>query len=281
MKNTTELYENKYTKSQQFSFGKNWQDFIKKSFTPERIANAQLSLVDFLGKSNLIKGKTFVDIGCGSGLFSLTAYNEGARQIVSVDVDSVSVSCTNELKKMAGSPSNWTVIHGSALDADFIRSLGQFDILYSWGALHHTGDMYRALTNMTYLLSENSLFYLAIYNRGRIPWSGTSEFWLSVKRVYSKSGKPVKHGIFILYVIYFFINSLLIFRNPFKTIKKGNRRGMDWYHNIIDWLGGYPYEFASPDEIVNFFAKRNIYCEKITNGFGLGCVDYLFRYIPR
>lgn len=273
-----EKYESIYKKVRSFSFGKNWQDFLK-ALDDERIENAKISLVDFLGGEEKIKDKTFVDIGCGSGLFSLAAYKLGAAKVVSVDVDEFSVACTNHLREKEKNPQNWEIKQGSALDESFIKSLGQFDIVYSWGVLHHTGDMYSALKNVSSLINPEGVFYLAIYNRNKNRLKeGTSNLWIRIKRTYNESSFIVKKVMEYVYIVYFFMGSLLMLRNPLKQIKEhGSDRGMNWYNDVIDWLGGHPYEFAGPDEIINFFGKRNILCKKLIYREGIGCNEYLLK----
>lgn len=274
MKNT---YETTYKNKNHFSFGKNWQDFLK-SLNDEKIENAKKSLVDFLGSKEEIKNKTFVDIGCGSGLFSLAAYRLGASKIVSVDADEFSIACTRYLRKKESDPKNWEIKQGSALDENFIESLGQFDIVYSWGVLHHTGNMYSALSNTSTIVSPQGVFYLAIYNRNNNRLKeGTSNFWLRLKRFYNRSGVLVKKFMEYMYISYFFLGLLILLKNPFEYIKEyKSNRGMNWRNDIIDWLGGYPYEFAGPDEIINFFGNKDLLCKKLTYREGIGCSEYLF-----
>ena len=79
-----------------------------------------------------LSGMTFLDVGSGSGLFSLAAYNLGAK-VVSFDFDAQSVWCTNQLReRFCSDKRRWTVKIGSILEADFIKTLGHFDIVYSW-----------------------------------------------------------------------------------------------------------------------------------------------------
>jgi 2-polyprenyl-6-hydroxyphenyl methylase/3-demethylubiquinone-9 3-methyltransferase len=271
-----ELYENTYKNDKHFSFGKNWQDF-SKTISDERVREAQKSLADFLGSENIIKGKSFVDIGCGSGLFSLAALLLGASKVVSVDIDDFSIQCTQHLKEKQHSPSEWSILKGSALDDDFLKSLGQFDIVYSWGVLHHSGNMYKAMKNTVELVSSSGLFYLAIYNNNKNKIrEGTSKFWSKIKQRYNRSGKTVKKTIYWIYVFYFIIGLIISGRNPIRYIKNyKSNRGMSWHHDIIDWLGGYPYEYASPDEIINFFGERNICCKKLIYRDSIGCSEYL------
>src|SRR5438093_190589 len=124
-------------KELRFEFGKNWAAFLP-TLNEERIRIAEGSLKRALQVEDL-QGKTFIDIGCGSGLFSLAAVRLGAS-VHSFDYDAHSVACTAELKRshFPDHP-NWTVEQGSILDQEYIGKLGAFDVVYSWGVLHHTG----------------------------------------------------------------------------------------------------------------------------------------------
>lgn len=275
------LYESTYQSDKHFSFGQNWQDYLQ-SLTPERITIAKASLTDFLGGKDAVKGKTFVDIGCGSGLFSLSAFLLGAKRVVSVDIDDNSLACVTSLREKHKNPDNWDIKKGSALDADFIKSLGTFDIVYSWGVLHHTGDMYTALDNVTALTKPKSQLYIALYNDNRLNvFHGTSSFWLRVKQLYNKSGIWVKKVLYCIYATYLYVGLAAAGRNPGRYIANyQSARGMSWKHDVIDWLGGYPYECASVDQIVNFFGERGYGCRKINPSTSIGCNEFLLVKVP-
>jgi 2-polyprenyl-6-hydroxyphenyl methylase/3-demethylubiquinone-9 3-methyltransferase len=273
----TELYENTYTDTAHFCFGKNWQNFIL-SLDEKRIEKAKESLIKFLGGPNKIKDKTFVDIGCGSGLFSLAACLLGAQKVISIDVDEFSIACASHLKKEKGSSLNWEILQGSALDESFIKSLGKFDIVYSWGVLHHTGNMYKALKNVTTLLKPDSILYLALYNENKHRFTeGTSKFWYKIKKFYNKSGALMKKVILYFYMSYFILGLMLAWKNPVKYIKNyQSARGMNWHNDILDWIGGYPYEYASVAKIIYFFRNLGFSCKKYIAARSIGCNEFLF-----
>src|SRR5262249_38045923 len=163
-----------------FEFGANWRRFLRQ-LNQERVAAAELSLKEMLGCENL-HGKKFLDVGSGSGLFSLAARRLGAR-VLSFDYDSESVACARELKRtFFPQDGEWRIEQGSVLDQDYLRSLGQFEVVYSWGVLHHTGAMWEALGNVETLVKEGGTLFIAIYNDQGI----MSDFWLFVKRSYNR-----------------------------------------------------------------------------------------------
>jgi len=238
-----------------FEFGKNWSRFLK-SVDGERIQEAELSLKEMLGVKTL-QDKTFLDIGSGSGLFSLAARRLGAR-VHSFDYDQKSVACTAELKRRYFlNDNNWTITEGSVLDEEYMLSLGKFDVVYSWGVLHHTGGMRQAMENACVAVASGGQLYIAIYN----DQGWRSIYWTKIKRVYNRLPKV---GRFIMVGMFFvtiwgmkIVRDSLLGKPPLYSWKKYvKKRGMSPWWDEVDWVGGYPFEVAKPEEIFHFYRER-------------------------
>lgn len=259
-----------------YEFGRNWSEFIEKNFNEERITAAQQHLLGFL-KLDSLKGRTVIDIGCGSGLHSLAAHRAGAERILSFDYDDNSVSTTGKLREFAGSPNNWTVMQGSVLEREFMQTLGQFDIAYSWGVLHHTGEMWKAIENARLTMKDDGVFYIALYTTD-VYTDPSSDYWLAVKRRYNQAGPLERRWMEWGYAMRFTIlPALRTGSNPFpQLLGYSQPRGMTYWTDVRDWLGGYPMEFAGIAETKRFCADK-LGLELLNINAGEANTEYLFR----
>jgi 2-polyprenyl-6-hydroxyphenyl methylase/3-demethylubiquinone-9 3-methyltransferase len=56
---------------------------------------------------------------------------------------------------------------------------------------------------------------------------------------------------------------------------------MSYWHDVVDWVGGYPFEVAKPDAIVGVLPVPRILSEKVANRVpGLGCNEFVFEKAP-
>ena len=257
-----------------FQFGANWAKYVQTSLSEEKIAQSIKRLKDFLRVEDL-RGKSFLDIGSGSGLHSLAAFRLGAERIFSFDYDEEFVSTTVKLRELAGSPAIWTVKQGSVLDETYMNGLDKFDIVYSWGVLHHTGDMWTAIRNASIPLKPDAVLYIALYSP-EIYVSPPSHQWIDVKRAYNAASDFKKRKMELDYVWRTVVRpSLKAGRNPL-TIIRGDYggRGMAFWTDMKDWLGGYPMDFAGFKDTVSFCGRIGL--DLVNCQAGEGNTEYLF-----
>ena len=258
-----------------FGFGKNWKNYIKKYYSEERLEIAREHLLNFLHLDNL-QGKSFLDIGCGSGLHSLAALRSGAAQIVSFDFDQDSVDTTKQLKEYAGNPSHWTVLQGSILDDQFLKTLAPADIVYSWGVLHHTGAMWQAMDNTVQLMKDTALLYIALYDYD-IQVNPPAEFWLEVKQRYNRGSWLIKRRMELWYIWEFVLykNWRAVPELIGRVTGYKQSRGMAFFTDVRDWLGGWPMEFAKREDVKQWAEKTGL--DMATIKTGEANTEYLFK----
>ena len=264
-----------------FRFGENWAQFARR-ISPAQIETARGDLARLLGTNDLA-GISFLDIGCGSGLHALAALQLGAREVTAIDIDQQSVATTqNLLGRLAPHP-RWTILVMSVFDAP--QQLGKFDIVYSWGVLHHTGAMRNAIRAASSLVTPNGKLCVALY--AKTPLCG---FWRVEKRFYSRASAPAQRAIRGLYLAWMWLISTLALLRRGRLFRmqghvKGHaHRGMEFYTDVHDWLGGYPYESIAPVELREYMAElgfREVRAFLVPGGrtglLGSGCDEYVFE----
>ena len=262
-----------------FAFGANWRDFIEH-LDEERLQVARDSLCKMLGRDSLEELR-FLDLGCGSGLFSLSASNLGA-DVVSIDYDPDSVACALELRRRYGiDPARWRIEQGDATDREQLDALETFDIVYSWGVLHHTGNLWRALDNAASAVGGDGQLFISLYNDQGF----RSKIWTIVKRIYQRVPAGSRSTYAALVMLPRELMSLgyaIASGKPGRYVRSWTEyrqdRGMSRWHDLIDWVGGWPFEVSRPDEVFEFCRARGFALESLTTaGGGLGCNEFVFR----
>ncbi|MGQ9926706.1 MAG: class I SAM-dependent methyltransferase [Chloroflexaceae bacterium] len=253
-----------------FDFGANWQAFSDALISEQRLATAMESLQRLLEHESL-EGASMLDVGCGSGLFSLAAYCLGARPVVGIDINPRSIAVSEANRVRLHPDASITFTQMSILDQAALMQLGRFDLVYAWGSLHHTGAMWEAITNTTRLVAPGGTLVMGIYKRHI-----TSPIWRIIKREYNRAPTWIQRSMIPPFATLIYIAKLLVTRrNPLEK-----QRGMDFWYDVIDWVGGYPYEYATTKEIITFLTPMGFCLRRvIPDAVPTGINEFIFDYV--
>jgi 2-polyprenyl-3-methyl-5-hydroxy-6-metoxy-1,4-benzoquinol methylase len=242
-----------------YEFGKNWLMFVSK-VEERNFLEASKSLETIIDNKNR---NNFIDIGCGSGIFSYSA-TRYYKNVLSLDIDKNSILATKKIRKKSNVRlKNWKIKTGSMLNKDFMTKNGKFDMVYCWGVAHHTGDMWSALDNLKILVKKNGRLFIAIYNDQGFK----SKIWWLLKLIY------INLPLFLKKIYFKFFELVFKFKNH------KNRRGMNFIENLDDWIGGFPFEYSKMETLKKFYLKRGFKVLKSKKCHGHGCHEILFQKI--
>ncbi len=264
-------------RGERFEFGQNWTRFLA-TVNDARVLRAEASLKAMLGLDTLA-GLTFLDIGCGSGLFSLAARRLGAdRTFVRLRsaVGSLQPQAEGALPSRRRRLAHRVGI-GPRCRLSRKPSPFRHRLLLGCPSPHrcHVAGARACAASR----AANGKLFIAIYN----DMGSQSIRWRQLKRLYAKLPAAVQP----LYACA--VSAPEEAKGFLRAVPSGRpqdyvatwtkyerNRGMSRWRDIIDWVGGYPYEFAKPDAICSFFIDRGFALDKMCIGGGLGCSEYVF-----
>lgn len=256
-----------------YDFGRNWSALAAR-FEEDHVERASRDLQRLVGE---LAGHSFLDLGCGSGLHAAAALRLGARMVRAVDYDPGCVAVAQATLRRFVPDGDWRVERADALSPGSLPAEG-FDVVYSWGVLHHTGDVWAAIRNSAALVLPGGSLALALYLR--TPFCG---FWRWEKRAYSGHAwlRPLVRGPFAAGLL---LARAIRHRDAISHVRNYRQaRGMEFLIDVDDWLGGYPYESVAPQELEAFMARLGFRVVRRFNAvpplglLGTGCGEWLFE----
>lgn len=259
-----------------YDFGRNWSELAAR-LEEEHVARAGQDLSRLLGD---IGGRSFLDLGCGSGLHSVAALRLGAGRVFAIDHDPRCVDVARGTLGRFTAAGGWQVAQGDVL-APATLPPDRFDIVYAWGVLHHTGDMWRAIRNSAALVAPGGRLAVALYLR-----TPFCPVWRLEKRLYARHGW-LRPAIKLPFAAGLLLARAIRNRDALAYVRNYRRaRGMEFLVDVDDWLGGYPYESVAPDELEAFVARLGFRLRSRFNThprlglLGSGCGEWHFAKDP-
>lgn len=262
-----------------FAFGRNWASYAD-GVDDDKVDQAEAGLHALLGPDTLA-GKRFLDIGSGSGLHALAALRMGAAEVCAFDIDANSVATTDAMLRSRAPEARFHVLRRDILGVE-PHDFPGFDVVYSWGVLHHTGQMHEAIRRAAALVGPGGRFVFALY---RETW--LCGFWKMEKRWYAQASGPQQRAAQAAYRGLVRLGCAVTGRRYREhVLNYRSKRGMDFDHDVHDWLGGYPYESIAPAEVDRLLAAlgfepiaRNVSTTPMARSglLGSACDEYVFR----
>jgi len=147
-------------------FGKLWiERFNKKKLDSLPVLKELLKRSGF--DLTFFKNKKILDMGCGSGRFTIAFAKLGAKLSVGVDLGDEGLKLGKLLAKKS-KIKNVKFYKSSVLKLPFKDN--SFDFVFCKGVLHHTGNTYKGLSELKRILKKGSKAFIYLYGSGGIFW---------------------------------------------------------------------------------------------------------------
>lgn len=195
-----------------------------------------------------IKGKTVLDAGCGTGVFSIIFARNGAAKVTGIDISPGSLGTARSLKEKFG------LTNVEFREQDMLHlpcAAASFDIVWAWGTVHHTTDPLGAIAEFIRVLKPGGSLFLAIYKRTNVTWMHEIIRKTMIRTPRWSWNVLAKAGAFVLTPV------VLLFKRRQKS-----RKGEKLSELILDWYFVPIRHYYRPEEIQVFLERKNFKIEK-------------------
>ncbi len=221
-------------------------DVVWTEYIPEYEASEKHWLLFYSPEE--VKGKTVLDAGCGTGVFSIIFARNGAAKVTGIDISPGSLGTARGLKEKFGLANaefqQQDMLHLSFRDASF-------DIVWAWGTVHHTTDPLGAITELIRVLKPGGSLFLAIYKQTSVTWIHEIIRKTMIRTPRWSWNVLAKAGAFMLTPVVFL----------FKRRQK-SRKGEKLSELILDWYFVPIRHYYTPEEIRVFLERKKFRIEK-------------------
>lgn len=201
-----------------------------------------------------VRGKSVLDAGCGTGIFSTIFARNGAAKVLGIDISEGSLETAKALKAKFHLE-NTDFKKQDMLALPFEDE--SFDIVWAWGTVHHTTDPFRAMCELTRVLKTGGSILLAVYTRTKVTFLHEI-IRKTLIRTPRKTWKALSKILaLLLYPV------VLVFKKREKS-----RKGEKLEELIMDWYFVPIRHYYYPEEIKTFLEEQGFAVEKFLPASG-------------
>lgn len=220
-------------------------DVVWTEYIPEYDASEKHWLLFFTPDE--VKGKSVLDSGCGTGIFSIIFAKNGAGQVTGIDISPGSLGTAEGLKQKFGL-SNARFEQQDMLHLPYPDAC--FDIVWAWGTVHHTTDPLGAIDGLIRVLKPGGSILLAIYKKTKVTWIHEA-----IRKTLVRT--PRRSWNALAKIMAFFGTPIVW---TFKRREKA-RQGETLSELILDWYFVPIRHYYKPDEIRTFLEGKGFKIE--------------------
>lgn len=143
-----------------------WKNFNKETLTKESYHLVKNRIPEAI-INNSIKNHRVLDMGCGSGRYSIALSLLGAKEVIGVDYQAKAFTAAQEYCEE--NTLNVKFFESNILDLPFDDE--SFDFIFSNGVLHHTSSIEKGISELNRVLKKHGTAFLYIYGSGGIFWT--------------------------------------------------------------------------------------------------------------
>jgi ubiquinone/menaquinone biosynthesis C-methylase UbiE len=201
-----------------------------------------------------VQGKSILDAGCGTGIFSIIFANKGADQVTGIDISEGSLHTAQSLKEKFG-------LKNAEFEKQDMLALPfpdrSFDIVWAWGTVHHTTDPFKAIDELIRVLKPSGSILLAIYKRTRLTFIHEI-----IRKILVRT--PRKTWKVLAKILAIFLSPVIFLLKK----REKSRKGEKLEELIIDWYFVPIRHYYKPGEIKNYLEERGFSVEKFLPASG-------------
>jgi len=201
-----------------------------------------------------VRGRTVLDAGCGTGIFSIIFANKGAAKVMGIDISPGSLMTAESLRKKFNLQ-NVEFQKQDMLELPFGDET--FDIIWAWGTVHHTTAPFKAISELVRVLKRGGSFLLAVYRKTRLTL--VHEI---IRKTLIKT--PRRSWTALSRILAFFLAPVVFL---FKKREK-SRKGEKLSELILDWYFVPIRHYYTPEEMKIFLKGKGLVEEKFLPASG-------------